>query len=137
MGHETAIPRFEPYARSVLRMVAGFTISAHGLQKLLGFFGGMDGGGVTAHFPSLLWVAAVLETFGGLLILLGLFTSPVAFLLCGEMAVAYFMVHFPRGFFPIQNGGEPAVLYCFIYFYLFAAGAGPLSVDAAWRKKSS
>ncbi len=76
-----------------------------------------------------------MECFGGLLILLGLFTRPVAFLLCGEMAVAYFRAHFPHGFWPITNGGELAVLYCFIFLYLMTAGAGPLSLDHIIRKK--
>ena len=82
-----------------------------------------------------LWIAGILETFGGLLIVLGLFTRPVALLLCGEMAVAYFRAHFPRGFWPIQNGGELAVLFCFIFLYLFAAGPGPISLDRQVRKK--
>jgi putative oxidoreductase len=131
-----AIRSLQPFARSVLRLVIGFTFSLHGLQKLFGLFGGMGGSGATAHFPSWLWVAGLLEVIGGLLIVLGLFTTPVALVLCGEMAVAYFWVHFPRGFFPIRNGGELAVLYCFIYFYLFTAGPGPLSLDALFRKKS-
>ncbi len=90
------------------------------------------------HVPlfSLLGLAGILETFGGLLLILGLFTVPVAFVLAGEMAVAYFMVHFPRGLFPIQNGGELAVLYCFIFLYLFAAGAGTVSMDHLVRKKN-
>jgi putative oxidoreductase len=75
------------------------------------------------------WVAGMLELVGGLLIILGLFTRPVAFLLSGEMAVAYFMSHAPRGLWPIANGGELAVLYCFIFLYLFTAGPGPWSVD--------
>lgn len=126
---------FEPYLRSLLRIVAGFTFSLHGLQKLFGLFGGMGGTGATAHLFTLPWVGGVLELLGGALILLGLFTRPVAFVLSGEMAVGYFLVHFPRGFFPIRNGGELAVLYCFIFLYLFAAGPGPLSADAAFRKK--
>jgi putative oxidoreductase len=80
------------------------------------------------------WIAGVLETFGGALIVLGLFTRPVAFLLAGEMAVAYFQAHAPRNFFPILNGGEPVVLFCFVYLYLFAVGAGPYSVDAMLRR---
>ena len=117
-------------ARSVLRIVAGFTFSLHGYQKALGLFGGHP-----AHTMSLLWVAGVLETAGGGLIILGLFTRPVAFLLCGEMAVAYFRQHFPRGFWPIQNGGELPVLYCFLFLYLFAAGPGPISLDRLVRRK--
>ena len=123
----------ESYAHALLRIVAGFTFSLHGFQKLFGFFGGMHGG--RAHFFSELWLAAVLECFGGLLILTGLFTRPVAFLLCGEMAVAYFKAHAPHGFWPITNGGELAVIYCFIFLFLMSAGAGPLSLDSSLRGK--
>jgi putative oxidoreductase len=106
------------------------------MQKVLGLFGGVGGKGMTMHFGSFMWFAGFLELAGGLLILLGLFTSPVAFVLCGEMAVAYFRVHSPRGLFPIYNGGELAVLYCFIFLYLCAAGAGRLSLDSLIRRKS-
>lgn len=126
--------RFEPYGRSILRIITGFLFSLHGLQKVTGMFGGMGGNGASAAFGSLLWVAGVLESVGGLAILLGLFTRPVAFVLCGEMAVAYFRSHAPRGVWPIANGGELAVLYCFIYLYLFTAGPGPLSVDRLVRR---
>jgi len=126
----------EPRALSVLRIIAGCTFSLHGFQKLFGAFGGLGGQGGTAAFGSLLWTAAVLECFGGLLILLGLFTRPVAFLLCGEMAVAYFTAHAPRGFWPVLNGGELAVLYCFIFLYLSIAGPGPVSLDRLIRKKA-
>src|SRR6266487_4430778 len=101
----------QPYALSLLRIVSGFALSLHGFQKLFGFFGGMGGHGATAHFFSLIWLAGFLEAFGGLLILVGLGTSAVALILCGEMAVAYFMQHFPKGFWPIKNCGELAVLY--------------------------
>jgi putative oxidoreductase len=126
----------EPRARSLLRIVAGFTFSLHGFQKLFGFFGGMGGSGATAAFGTLPWVAGVLETFGGLLLLVGLFSRPVAFILCGEMAVAYFRAHAPRGFWPIASGGELAVLYCFIFLYLSVAGGGPVSLDRIVWKKS-
>ena len=117
----------QPYAHSLLRIASGFLFTLHGLQKLAGMFGGMGGHGATAHFFSLLWLAAVLETFGGAAITLGLFTKPVALVLCGEMAAAYFMQHTPKGLCPIQNGGEPAVLYCFIFLFLATAGGGALS----------
>ena len=133
----SAIRSFEPFARSLLRVVAGFTFSLHGMQKLLGFFGGVNGKGATVPFGSLLWFAGGLETIGGLLLILGLFTSPAALVLCGEMAVAYFKAHFPHGFIPLLNRGEPAVLYCFIFLYLCVAGAGPLSLDFLIWKKSS
>ena len=125
----------EGRAKSVLRIVAGFTFSLHGFQKLFGFLGGLDGKGAEVHFFSQLWLAGVLECFGGLLILFGLFTRPVAFLLCGQMAVAYFQAHAPRGFWPLRNGGEPAVLYCFMFLYFCVSGPGPLSLDALLRKK--
>ena len=125
---------WEPFARSALRIVVGFTFSLHGLQKFLGFFGGMGGHGATAPVFSLLWTAGVLETFGGLLLVVGLFTRPVAFLLAGEMAVAYFRTHQPRGLWPIENGGELAVLYCFVFLYLSTAGPGPWSLDRLFRK---
>lgn len=135
MSDHTTFPILEPWIRSILRIVAGLLFMCHGLQKLFGFFGGMGGSGITAHFGSPLWVAAIIETLGGTLIILGLFTSPTAFFLSGEMAVAFFWVHFRRGFFPIQNGGELAVLYCFFYLYLIFAGGGPLSFDTIVRKK--
>jgi putative oxidoreductase len=135
--HMSTIRTLEPYARSVLRVVVGFTFSLHGMQKLLGFFGGLDGKGATVPFGSFFWFGGGLELIGGLLIILGLFTSPVAFILCGEMAVAYFKVHFPHGFIPLLNHGELAVVYCFVFLYLCIAGAGPLSLDSLIWKKSS
>jgi putative oxidoreductase len=107
------------------------------MQKTLGLFGGMGGKGGTVPFGSLMWVAGGLEMIGGLLIILGLFTSPVAFILCGEMAVAYFKAHLPNGFIPLLNHGELAVVYCFVFLYLCIAGAGPLSLDSLIWKKSS
>ena len=124
----------QSYIRSVLRIVIGFTFCLHGFQKIFGAFGGLGGG--RAHFFSMIWTAGVLETFGGVLILLGLFTAPVAFLLAGEMAVAYFTSHAPRGFWPNRNGGELAVVYCFVFLYLSAAGPGPLSLDRLVRKRA-
>ena len=123
----------EPRALSLLRIITGFTFCLHGFQKLFGYFGGLGGG--TAQFPSLAWTAGFLETFGGLLILIGLFTRPVAFVLCGEMAAAYFMQHAPRGFWPIRNGGELAALYCFIFLYFATAGPGPVSLDRVLGRK--
>lgn len=129
----TFLAPWEPHLRSILRIVAGFTFSLHGYQKFFGWFGGMGGG--KAELASQMGVAGILETFGGALIILGLFTRPTAFVLSGQMAVAYFMVHLPMNFFPILNGGEITVLYCFIFLWLAAAGPGPLSLDAM-RKKS-
>lgn len=111
--------------------MAAFLFIAHGTQKLLAFPVAQPRPGV--ELMSLMGLAGVLETFGGALLLLGLFTRPVALLLAGEMAVAYFRAHAPRSFWPILNGGEPAVLFCFLYLYLAAAGPGPWSLDALWR----
>jgi len=131
-----AIERLQPYALSLLRIIAGFTFSLHGFQKLFGAFGGMGRGGASVHLASLMGVAGVLEAFGGLLILLGIFTRPVAFILCGEMACAYFRGHAPRGLWPIENGGELAVVYCFIFLFLATAGPGPLSADRIFRGRA-
>jgi putative oxidoreductase len=122
----------EPVFRSLLRLVVGFTFSCHGWQKLFGLFGGM-------HPPllSLFGVAGVIETVGGALIFLGLFTGPVAFICSGEMAVAFFKMHFPHGFLPLKNGGELAVVYCFFFLFLVFAGAGPISLDGLLRKKGN
>ena len=119
-------------AHSLLRVVTGALFMQHGVQKLFGLLGdpSRPWNGPPPMF-SQFWFAGVLEVFGGALIVLGLFTRPVAFLLAGEMAVAYFQAHAPRGVWPILNGGEPAVLFCFVFLYLFAAGGGPYSADAA------
>jgi len=102
---------------------------------LWGLFGGMGGQGATASFPSLIWTAGALEVFGGALLLVGLFTRPVAFILAGEMAFAYFKAHLPRSPWPIQNGGELAVLYCFVFLWLTTAGPGPWSLDQIIRRR--
>ena len=116
---------------SLLRIVAGFMFMLHGTQKLLAW--PLSEPGPAVELASLMGVAGVLEMVGGFLILIGLFTRPVAFILAGEMAVAYFMAHFPNDFWPVLNQGEAAVLYCFIFLYLFAAGPGVWSADAAMR----
>jgi putative oxidoreductase len=113
---------------SVLRIVAAFLFMAHGTQKLFGW--PASGPQEPVELMSLFGLAGVLETFGGLLLLIGLFTRPVAFLLAGEMAVAYFKMHAPQGFWPLLNRGEVPVLFCFLFLYLAAAGGGPWSVDA-------
>ena len=123
------------YTFAILRIVAGVLLTMHGLQKLFGWFGGVGGHGATVHTGSELWIAGLLETIGGPLVAVGLFTRVVAFVLCGEMAVAYFQVHFPRAFWPIQNAGETTVLYCFVFLCLCAAGAGPASLDRILRRK--
>ena len=121
---------------SLLRVVTGALFMQHGVQKLFGLLAdpSRPWTGPPPEF-SQMWFAGVLETFGGLLIVLGLFTRPVAFILAGEMAVAYFQAHAPRGFWPLRNGGEPTVLYSFVFLYLFATGAGPFSLDAILRRR--
>ncbi|HEV7890461.1 MAG TPA: DoxX family protein [Pyrinomonadaceae bacterium] len=121
-----------PRLQSVLRIITGFLLMAHGAQKLFGFLA--PPGMPAATMGSLMWVAGVLEFFGGLLILIGLFTRPVAFILSGMMAVAYFMAHAPGGFWPLENKGELAVLYCFVFLFFAAAGAGVWSVDWCIRR---
>ena len=121
------------YFLSVLRIVAAALFFAHGTQKLFGVPGNPFHAPVLAM--SLMFAAGVLEAFGGLFMFLGWFTRPVAFVLSGEMAFAFFRQHFPRGPFPILNGGELAVLYCFLWLFICAAGPGPISLDALVRGK--
>jgi putative oxidoreductase len=120
------IATWSPRMLSVLRIVTGLLFLEHGTQKLLGFPSPLNSG--PALF-SLMGVQGILELVGGILILIGLFTRPVAFILAGDMAVAYFYAHAPRGFFPILNGGQLAILFRFVFLYLFVAGAGVWSVD--------
>jgi putative oxidoreductase len=114
---------------AVLRIAAGVLFLQHGLQKLFGFFGGIQGAAVP--LASLMGAAGAIEFCGGLLLIVGLFTRPVAVLLVGEMISAYFIAHLPQGGWPIQNQGELALLYASIFVFLAGNGAGPLSVDAA------
>lgn len=124
---------WQPYLLSLMRMIVGFLFMAHGSQKLFGFPAPSPQG--TVELMTMMGLAGVLELVGGGLILLGLFTRPVAFVLSGMMAVAYFMAHAPQGFWPLLNKGETAVLYCFTFLYLAAAGPGPWSLDALWARK--
>lgn len=119
--------RFARATHAILRIVAGFLFIHPGGMKLLGWFGGMPAG---VPLTPLLTAAGCIEIVCGTLILLGFLTRPAAFLASGEMAFAYFIGHFPHGFWPIQNHGEPAVLFCFIFLFLAANGAGPASIDA-------
>ena len=128
--------RAEHVAYGLLRVVAGLLFFQAGGMKLLGWFGGMPGhASATAPFMSQIWIGGVLEFFGGIAIMLGLLTRPVAFILSGEMAVAYWQFHAPGGAWPIQNHGEPAVLLCFIFLYIAAAGGGSFSLDALLCRK--
>ncbi len=116
-----------PQMLSILRIMSALLFIAHGTQKLIGF--PPSERGIPPLF-SIYGLAGVLETFGGILLLVGLFTRPVAFVLSGMMAVAYFMAHAPQSFYPALNGGDAAILFCFVFLYLFTAGPGPWSVDA-------
>lgn len=125
---DTLTAVWAPRMLSVLRIMVGLLFMEHGLGKLFGFPAWPTAHGGPALF-TLLWFAGVIEAGGGLLLALGLFTRPAAFLMSGEMAMGYFMSHFPRGFFPLLNGGDAAVLYCFVFLYLFVAGGGAWSLD--------
>src|SRR5438128_9928392 len=118
----------------LLRVVAGFLFMQAGGLILFGWFGGMPGG-QTVRLMSETGIGGVLEFFGGIMIMLGLFTRPVAFILSGMMAVAYWQFHAPNGHLPVQNQGIPAVLFCFIFLYISAKGGGDWSIDALIRRK--
>src|SRR5712671_6217369 len=126
------LEKWTPYLLSVLRIVAALLFFEHGTQKLLGYPPGQPYTG----FPnfSILGIAGMLEFVGGLLLLVGLFTRPAAFILSGEMAIGYFRAHWPRSFFPISNQGEITVMLCFFFLYLSAVGPGAWSLDR-WRGK--
>lgn len=128
----STLATWAPRLLSVMRIVLAFTFMAHGTQKLFGF---PPSDRPTVEIFSFMGFAGALEFVGGLLLLIGLFTRPVAFILSGMMAVAYFMAHAPQGFWPVVNKGELAVVYCFVFLYLSAAGGGPWSLDAALRGK--
>jgi putative oxidoreductase len=130
MSIKSTFSRLAPHLLSVLRIVAACLFIAHGTQKLFGF----PAAGPRFVLFSMLGAAGLIETFGGSLMLLGLFTRPMAFILSGEMAVAYFRQHAPGGTWPLVNGGELAVLYCFLWLYFCAAGPGPWSVDGLRRR---
>jgi putative oxidoreductase len=128
---EKLLGNYGPQIYTLLRIVVGFLFLCHGLQKVFGLFGGIDGAGAAAPLLSLFGVAGMIEIIGGLLVILGFFTGTLAFILSGQMAVAYFIGHFPASFWPIENKGEEAVLYCFIFLYMATQGSGIWSLDAA------
>lgn len=131
MTSDSPLDRYRPYALSLLRIASALLLLQHGTTKILSFpTSPMAGIGV----GSLGGVAGVFELIGGLLLLVGLFSRPVAFILSGMTAVAYFIAHAPQGFYPLTNGGELAALYSFVFFYLFFAGPGPISVDAMLKR---
>jgi len=133
---EKVLGNFSPRAYALMRVVVGLLFACHGAQKVFGWFGGLDGKGTAALLSSLFGVAGTIELIMGLLIAVGLLTGYAAFIASGEMAAAYFMGHFPNGFWPIENKGEPAVLFCFVFLYVATQGAGIWSIDGA-RQRSS
>jgi putative oxidoreductase len=128
-GSDSCCGKFSYWLLALMRIAIGLLFMQHGGQKLLNY----PPGNGTVHLLSLPGLSGVLELVGGGFVLVGLFTRPIAFILSGEMAFAYFMVHAKRGLWPIQNGGELPVVYCFVFLYLSAAGAGPLSLDSIFR----
>ncbi len=127
MNH--TLDRYAPYALAALRIATALIFIPHGTQKLFGF-PAVPANGLPPVL-SLLGIGAIMELVGGLLILVGLWTRPVAFLLAGEMAVAYWLFHFPRNFYPVLNGGDASILYCFVFLLLVFTGPGAFSVDGA------
>jgi putative oxidoreductase len=132
---ERILGRYEPYLYALLRIVAGLLFMMHGTQKLLGIPAGKMGTVSPFTFP--MGISGLIELVLGLMILIGLFTSIAAFIASGEMAVAYFMAHFPSHPLPIMNQGEAAVLFCFIFLYMAARGSGPLSLDSILFRSGS
>lgn len=120
----------EGYAYAAMRIVTGLLFLFHGLQKVFGMYGGK-----AVPLASLYGAAGIIELAGGVLVMIGLFTVPVALICSGEMAVAYFMSHYPNGFWPIVNRGELAALYCFVFLYIATRGGGPLSLDRIIRRQ--
>ena len=126
------LDRYQPYALALLRIVSGLIFMAHGTQKLLSFPAGERAG---VELLSLSGIAGAIELVGGFLIVIGLFTRIAAFICSGQMAVAYWIAHAPQNFFPVNNGGDAAILYCFVFLFLVFAGAGAWSVDSAQRRR--
>lgn len=138
MSNTTLISKWqgsEAYLKSLLRIVAALIFLLAGTMKIFALPSGMPPDGGTAEVMSQIWIGGILEIVGGFLILIGLFTRPAAFILSGMMAVAYFQFHAPSGFWPNENGGVAAILYCFLWLYFSASGAGPWSVDMKRRTR--
>ena len=129
---EQTVAGYAPHVRSIVRIVVALLFLEHGLSRLFGWPSALP----TPPMLTMYWFAGAIELTGGVLLTLGLFTRPVALIASGEMAFAYFISHAPRSFFPILNGGDGAILYCFTFLYFAFAGAGPWSLDALWRKRA-
>jgi putative oxidoreductase len=130
-----SLTKWSPQVRSILRIIAALLFMEHGLMKLFHFPAAQPG--VPDPLPTLLIAAAAIEVVGGALLTIGLFTRVTAFVCSGEMAVAYFKAHAPGAFWPALNGGDAAILYCFVFLYFAFAGPGAWSIDAIWRKGSA
>jgi len=131
--NSSALDAWAPQARAILRIVTALLFIEHGTQKLFGF----PASEFSPAFLSLPWIAGVLEVVGGLMVLVGFFTRPAAFVLSGLMAVAYWMAHAPQSIFPVVNGGDGAILFCFVFLYLVFAGPGAWSVDGGRAARSA
>ena len=131
MTVETLETVWAPRVLSIVRIVSALLFFEHGSAKLFGF----PPSNFSPEVMSLPWIAGVLEVVGGALLFLGLFTRPVAFILSGQMAVAYWLAHAPKSFYPLLNGGDGAILFCFIFLYFVFAGGGSWSLDALMRRK--
>jgi putative oxidoreductase len=130
---EKGLAPFAPYAYAIMRIIVGLLFACHGAQKIFGWFGGI--GGQPVPLGSLFGVAGVIELFLGFFVTIGFITGFAALLASGEMAVAYFMAHYPKSFWPIENGGEPAVLFCFIFLYMATQSSGIWSIDASRSRR--
>ncbi|SDR63235.1 putative oxidoreductase [Rhizobiales bacterium GAS191] len=126
----TSLEKWAPSVLSIVRIVAALLFLEHGLQKFIGFPAAGP-----AELSTMLWVQGAIEVVGGILLLVGAYTRPVAFILSGDMAVAYFMAHFPSSFYPLVNRGDAAILFCFVFLYLVFVGGGAWSVDKAMLKQ--
>jgi putative oxidoreductase len=125
----TSLEKWAPQMLSIVRIVAALLFMQHGLQKFFGF------PAPGPEMTTLYWVQGAIEAIGGLLLLLGAYTRPVAFIMAGDMAVAYFMAHYPSSFYPLVNKGDLAVLFCFVFLYIFFAGGGAWSLDKSLLKQ--
>lgn len=130
-GFSSTVSSYSPQVRSIIRIVVALLFLEHGLSRLFGWPSALP----TPPAFTMYWFAGSIEFVGSLLLAVGLFTRPVALIMSGEMAFAYFISHAPNNFFPILNRGDAAILYCFIFFYFAFAGPGPWSLDAMWRGK--
>jgi len=131
---ERFLGNYSEYLYAIMRIVVGLLFACNGARKLFGVFGGMGGSGEAAALFSLMGLAGAIEFFAGLLIAVGFLAGYAAFVASGHMAVAYFMAHFPNGFWPILNGGDRAVFYCFVFLYVASQGAVTWGVDSIFKK---